>query len=177
MANDHYELFLEEIKDIEECSEAELTMLAASLPDEKSKNRIAEGSIPYVVKQAEEYVKSGVDISDLVQEGNMAVVLLAEKYREGDFIKLRELAVKTAMKQLIEEQQASTKTADKLAVSINVLNEVATRLAASLGRQATISEIAEKMQISEDEVSTLMKTALNAIEIDREGAAENAEKQ
>ena len=43
------------------------------------------------------------------------------------------------------------------------MNEVTSRLAQELGREATVEEVAEKMQLPVDEVKELMKTALNAI--------------
>lgn len=170
-----YDMYLEELRAIEACSEEETAELLGRLPADEARKRLVEGSLGYVVQAARDYRDKGVDIADLIQEGNMAVMLLVENYREGDFFQLRELAVRTAMEQLVGEQADSSRIGEKLAAAINVLNEVTTRLAQELGRQATLSELAEKMQMSEDEVSRLMKTAVNAVTLDRETAAEKAE--
>ena len=49
--------------------------------------------------------------------------------------------------------EESEQTAEKLTASVNVLNVVMTKLAEELGREPNLSEIAAKMQMSEDEVT------------------------
>lgn len=181
MANQFYEMYIEEMKAIPPCTEEEIRSLLQKLEEASARKRLAEGSLCYVAEAAEQFAEQGVEKSDLVQEGNMALMLMISRYRdypqketeepEKQFIKLREIAVETAMKQLVEAQKISSETQEKLAASINVLNIVTTKLAEELGRQATLTEIAEKMQMSEDEVYTLMQTAINAVSVDRSAAA------
>ena len=47
-----------------------------------------------------------------------------------------------------------------------------TWLAEELGREPNLSEIAAKMQMSEDEVQAVMKEAINAVSVDRSEAAQ-----
>ena len=47
-----------------------------------------------------------------------------------------------------------------------------TKLAEELGREPNLSEIAAKMQMSEDEVQAVMKEAINAVAVDRSEAAQ-----
>ena len=46
------------------------------------------------------------------------------------------------------------------------------KLAEELGREPNLSEIAAKMQMSEDEVQAVMKEAINAVAVDRSEAAQ-----
>ena len=125
--------------------------------------------------------RNDVEISDLVQEGNMALLLVLKNYAShpvvGDdavsyFNQLRERAVHMAMEAVTEEQKQSEQTAEKLTASVNVLNVVMTKLAEELGREPNLSEIAAKMQMSEDEVQAVMKEAINAVAVDRSEAAQ-----
>ena len=104
--------------------------------------RLTEGSLAYVVREAAKYAGNDVEISDLVQEGNMALLLVLKNYAShpvvGDdavsyFNQLRERAVHMAMEAVTEEQKQSEQTAEKLTASVNVLNVVMTKLAEELG--------------------------------------------
>ena len=47
---------------------------------------------------------------------------------------------------------------------MNKMDEITTKLAEELGREATLAEVAEQMGLPEDEVHMLMREALNAIQ-------------
>ena len=175
MENQFYQMYLDELSEIPECTNEEMEALLNSLPNEEAVKRLTEGSLAYVVREAAKY--AGND----VQEGNMALLLVLKNYAShpvvGDdavsyFNQLRERAVHMAMEAVTEEQKQSEQTAEKLTASVNVLNVVMTKLAEELGREPNLSEIAAKMQMSEDEVQAVMKEAINAVAVDRSEAAQ-----
>lgn len=181
MENQFYQMYLDELSEIPECTNKEMEALLNSLPNEEAVKRLTEGSLAYVVREAAKYAGNDVEISDLVQEGNMALLLVLKNYAShpvvGDdavsyFNQLRERAVHMAMEAVTEEQKQSEQTAEKLTASVNVLNVVMTKLAEELGREPNLSEIAAKMQMSEDEVQAVMKEAINAVAVDRSEAAQ-----
>ena len=57
-----------------------------------------------------------------------------------------------------------------MAARVNVLQTVSQVMAKELGREATVTELAEKMKMTEDEVKDIMKLALDAITVNGEGA-------
>lgn len=181
MENQFYQMYLDELSAIPECTKEEIESLLKSLPNEETIKRLAEGSLAYVVREAANYTGKDVEISDLVQEGNMALLLVLKNYAahsvtDGDpvayFEQLRERAVHMAMQNVTDAQKQSEQTAEKLTASVNVLNVVMTKLAEELGREPKLSEIAKKMQMSEDEVQAIMKEAINAVAVDRSEAAQ-----
>ena len=156
MENQFYQMYLDELSEIPECTNEEMEALLNSLPNEEAVKRLTEGSLAYVVREAAKYAGNDVEISDLVQEGNMALLLVLKNYAShpvvGDdavsyFNQLRERAVHMAMEAVTEEQE-------------------------ELGREPNLSEIAAKMQMSEDEVQAVMKEAINAVAVDRSEAAQ-----
>ena len=176
MENQFYQMYLDELSEIPECTNEEMETLLNSLPNEEAVKRLTEGSLAYVVREAAKYAGN-----DVVQEGNMALLLVLKNYAShpvvGDdavsyFNQLRERAVHMAMEAVTEEQKQSEQTAEKLTASVNVLNVVMTKLAEELGREPNLSEIAAKMQMSEDEVQAVMKEAINAVAVDRSEAAQ-----
>lgn len=172
-----YKMYEEEMEGILPCSkeETEKLLLKMKQGDETAKNRLIEGHLGQVSDWAQEYGEKGVPISDLVQEGNVALMMAVQAYEnviasvEGEdayvdaFLSLVESQVRQALKQIVEEQEESNKVGETLAAEINVMNEVTRRLAQEFGREATAEEVAEKMQMEVDEVKELMKIALNAV--------------
>ena len=162
MENQFYQMYLDELSEIPECTNEEMEALLNSLPNEEAVKRLTEGSLAYVVREAAKYAGNDVEISDLVQEGNMALLLVLKNYASHPVV----------MEAVTEEQKQSEQTAEKLTASVNVLNVVMTKLAEELGREPNLSEIAAKMQMSEDEVQAVMKEAINAVAVDRSEAAQ-----
>ena len=79
MENQFYQMYLDELSEIPECTNEEMEALLNSLPNEEAVKRLTEGSLAYVVREAAKYAGNDVEISDLVQEGNMALLLVLKK--------------------------------------------------------------------------------------------------
>ena len=118
---------------------------------------------------------------DSVADLSIPVSMIPDKFKDaffnGDATMMIALFDNTtssdaAMEAVTEEQKQSEQTAEKLTASVNVLNVVMTKLAEELGREPNLSEIAAKMQMSEDEVQAVMKEAINAVAVDRSEAAQ-----
>lgn len=163
MENEFIKEYLDELKNMPTVEGEELSKLVSELPQKAAKERLIKGSLAYAARLAEEYAAPDAEAADLLQEGSMALTLLVNNYKEGDFALLRERALRAAMQAYCESQKQNMKIGQQMAVYINVMNEVTTRLAKELGREATVSEVAEKMQLPEDEIRILMKEALNAV--------------
>ena len=156
MENQFYQMYLDELSEIPECTNEEMEPLLNSLPNEEAVKRLTEGSLAYVVREAAKYAGNDVEISDLVQEGNMALLLVLKNYAShpvvGDdavsyFNQLRERAVHMAMEAVTEEQKQSEQTAEKLTASVNVLNVVMTKLAEELGiGEITLRDIVKELE-------------------------------
>ena len=118
---------------------------------------------------------------DSVADLSIPISMIPDKFKDafftGDATMMIALFDNTtssdaAMEAVTEEQKQSEQTAEKLTASVNVLNVVMTKLAEELGREPNLSEIAAKMQMSEDEVQAVMKEAINAVAVDRSEAAQ-----
>lgn len=161
----YYQMYQDELEKILPCSEEEQKQLVLRLVqgDSQVKKRLVEGNLERVMSIAEEYTGKGVRIEDLVAEGNLALALAVEEYQEGDFIFFAEQAVRSAIEAALKEEDRYDETGANLAAMVNVMNEVSTRLAKEYGREATVTEIAEKMKMEEDQIRELMKIALSAV--------------
>lgn len=163
--NKFYQMYEKELEGIQPCTREEIEELSEALEmgDQSVGNRLIEGNLEQVIEIAKNYADQGVVFSDLVQEGNMALTMAVYEYEGGSFLPFAQERIEQAMEAAIQEQKGSDSIGEKMAAYINVMNEVTARLTEELGLQVTVEEVAEKMQISVDEVKELMKTALNAI--------------
>lgn len=173
MKDEYSRMYLEELKEIPVLEEEETKRMLAMLPDRKAQERLISGNLVYVAKLAAEYEGRHVDAFDLIQEGNMALTLLVKNYKSGDFIQMRETAVRTAMQAYRDSQNRNDELEEEVTASVNVLNQVTTALAKELGREATLEEVARKMKMSEDRVRLLMKEAVNAVSTDQDKYTDN----
>ena len=137
MRENVFGMYLEEIKEIKSCDEAENQRLLRQIKggDERAKDRLIEGNLRLALKLVQEYVNRGVATGDLVQEANMALVLAAAEFEDGvfeDFVRER---VKDALLAAVEEQSLEEETAKKMLDRVNKLEDVSQEMARELGRR------------------------------------------
>ena len=83
--------------------------------------------------------------------------------RDGRFSSYVGAQVRQRIREALAEYNDTSRSAEKLARGINRLNEISGTFAKENGREATLQELSSLMGMSEDEVRTLMKESLNAI--------------
>ena len=181
MKKEFQEYYHQELAGIDPCSDAELSALLKMLPDDGAKRRLTEGSLHLAVSSVEEFAGRGPDVFELIQEGNIGLAVLMDSLASpvsvDEFKALRSRAIRAAMEAYCKEQEELEQDKERFSAYVNVLNKVITHLSKELQREPTAEEIAEKMQISVDEVHMLTRTALNAVMLDREAAAEAFEEK
>lgn len=176
MHDDIYQMYLEEIEAIRPCTKEEQDQLLKKIAqgDDSARERLVEGSLGQLVELAKEYDGQGVLMGDLIQEANMALLTaLAEMAGAGDgngetpadFEVFLNTSVRQALDAIVEEQKDEKEVGEELAARVNVLQTVSQVLLKELGREATLSELAEKMKMTEDEIRDIMKLALDAVNV------------
>ena len=116
-----------------------------------------------VLEMVQEYLNKGVQAGDLVQEANMALVMAVAEYREGSFEDFVRARVREALLAEVEEQSKEQETARKMLDCVNKLKDVSQEMAEELGREATVEELAQRMELTKDEVKEIMKLTLDAM--------------
>ena len=164
MHDDVYQLYLDEIAAIRPMDTEEESLLLEKLKsgDTTVRTRLMEGYLPFIAETAKAY---GLPMGDLVQEANMALIMAADQYREGDFKSQVKALADEMIRAALEEQGLETKVEEDMLARMNVLKEVSKRMAEELGREATVAELAEKMKMTEDEIRDIMKLTLDAMSV------------
>ncbi|GEM_PF-4517675 len=160
----------EELALIEKCSEDEMKELIPLVVsgDRNAENRMIEGNLYRVYEAAGYFATEKISFMDLVQEGNIALVLLLRGLKNSKnpvrgLSRRMDIAIKDAMESFVSEEEESLRAAEEMKVRLNVMDEVCTRLAEEYGREATAEEVAEKMDMEPDSVRYLMRVALAAL--------------
>ncbi|MBW4844977.1 MAG: RNA polymerase subunit sigma-70 [Lachnospiraceae bacterium] len=174
MHDDFYQMYLEEMGHIPPCTreEQEDLLKEAAEGSKEAKKRIVEGNLRAALEYAREYDGRGVLMTDLVQEANMALMMAVQEYvqeevgQEFDTFKIQR--IREALAAAVDEQQSAKQTGEELAARVNVLQQISQLLAKELGREATVEELADKMKMTVEEISGIMKIAMDAMSMNAE---------
>ena len=166
---DIYRVYMEEIAAIPPCSEAENEKLLGEIRNgnKAARERLIEGNLKNALFFVQDYINKGVPMADLIQEASMELMMLADEGFEGSFEKLLESRIRVRMEEIINDQKKETDIEEEMLARVNVLQEVSKSMAEELGREAKLSELAERMKMTEDEVREIMKVTMDALSMSK----------
>ena len=113
--------------------------------------------LPAILTMAKEMHRTDIYIGDLVQEGNMGLMLAMEDHAD-DTEALLSMA-KESMQALLESQEETKKQDNRMVEKVNDLDEQIKKLSDELGRKVSVDELEEFAGITEDEISNILKLA------------------
>jgi RNA polymerase primary sigma factor len=171
------QLYLEDLKKIEKLSDTTRALLLMNVVEDNDKESLklfGESFLDKITEWIAPYARKGVLASDLVQEGNLAMMAYVsqkqwmnnlewkDRIKEGNMqdllavLQAIEEDVKTdveaAIQMMVDEQKDSSQVANKVLNKVNLVNDWAVRLKNELGRKPTIAELAQRIGISEENV-------------------------
>ncbi|MBC2851978.1 sigma-70 family RNA polymerase sigma factor [Cetobacterium sp. 8H] len=103
--------YLEEISHIQQLSKEQIDELLESLDEEESVHTLVEGNLREVASIAFDYLVSGIDYLDLIQEGNIGVIKALDSYRpsNGDILSYIKLWIRKEMLFFVDEKVQTEK--------------------------------------------------------------------
>ena len=159
-------LFEEELKAFEPLTDEEMrSLLLKEKDDADASGRFLEGNLHRTLRIAREFESAPVDPMDLIQEGSLAILSFfqTEKAWTEDSSERLDETIRAAAEAFVAEEQQSLDTAKELASKLNMLDFLTTKIAEKTGREATKEELAQAMDLPEDEIDYLLRVALSAI--------------
>lgn len=162
IADDSVRPFLREIGQIPLLSaEEELTLAKQVVAGDKdAKDKMAVANLRLVVSIAKRYVGRGLDLLDLIQEGNTGLLRAVEKFDPDKGFKFSTYAtwwIRQAITRAIADQARTIRIPVHMVETINKLLRMQRRLTQELNREPTNEEIAQAMEIDVDKVEHIMK--------------------
>ena len=162
IADDSVRLYLREIGKIPLLNaEEELALAQRVVAGEKrAKDKMAEANMRLVVSIAKRYVGRGLDLLDLIQEGNTGLLRAVEKFDPDKGFKFSTYAtwwIRQAITRAIADQARTIRIPVHMVETINKLLRTQRRLTQEYNREPTNDEIAQAMEIDVDKVEHIMK--------------------
>lgn len=162
VADDSVRLYLREIGKIPLLTAEEELELAHKVVagDKRAKDKMAEANMRLVVSIAKRYVGRGLDLLDLIQEGNTGLLRAVEKFDPDKGFKFSTYAtwwIRQAITRAIADQARTIRIPVHMVETINKLLRTQRRLTQDLNREPTNEEIAEAMELDVEKVEHIMK--------------------
>ncbi len=162
IADDSVRLYLREIGKIPLLTAQEELALAQQVVagDKGAKDKMAEANMRLVVSIAKRYVGRGLDLLDLIQEGNTGLLRAVEKFDPDKGFKFSTYAtwwIRQAITRAIADQARTIRIPVHMVETINKLLRTQRRLTQELNREPSNEEIAKAMEIEVEKVEHIMK--------------------
>lgn len=138
--------------------------------DTSCTEKLIESKLKTVAEIAQKYRGKGVSFGDLIQEGNLELMIAISEYHSEmkDFNQYIDKRVENAIVNTINSEINSGRVSQHLADKLNQLDNTTKELSRKLGRVPELPELAEAMGISEDEASLLLKTSLDTLSVNED---------
>jgi RNA polymerase primary sigma factor len=132
----------------------------AQAGDEAARRRLVECNLRLVVAIARRYRGQGLDLTDLVQEGNLGLLAAAERYerpRELPFASFAAWWIRRAICRALSTTSRSIRVPIRVAERISALRRVEEELMQRLGRPPSAAELAREAGVAEDAIEDLRR--------------------
>ena len=169
--DDPVRMYLKEIGKVPLLSPDEEIELAKKieLGDEEAKKKLAESNLRLVVSIAKRYAGRGMQLLDLIQEGNLGLIKAVEKfdYRKGyKFSTYATWWIRQAITRAIADQARTIRIPVHMVETINRLVRTQRQLVQKLGREATPEELAKELDMPVERVREIMKISQDPVSVE-----------
>jgi RNA polymerase primary sigma factor len=137
--------------------------------DRESLEKLVNSNLRFVVSIAKKYQNQGVALADLINEGNLGLIRAAEKFDETRGVKFISYAVwwiRQAILQALAEQSRIVRVPLNRAGEIHRIGKRSSALVQELGREPTVGELAEGLEVQPDELYKTMSIAMAHLSLD-----------
>lgn len=160
--SEYLNIYLDEVKEVNK-SESSLKELVKSTlaKDELAKEALVNLFLPKVIEMSKEYRMQGLSQSDLIQEGNIGLLVgisrLSEDNEAEEIENIIMNEVKENMLLALDEVSARTKTNRKIIKKADMVKEKAEELAETMNDKMTMQEMADYMEMDLEEVEDILR--------------------
>jgi RNA polymerase primary sigma factor len=172
ITTDSLQLFLKDIGKVPLLTAAQEVELAKRIErgEHAAKQAMVEANLRLVVSIAKRYRNQGLPFLDLIQEGTIGLVRAAEKfdYRKGfKFSTYATWWIRQAVARAIADKGRTIRMPVHVVEKLNRILRAERKLRAERGREPTIDEIARDLDMSQEEVAQIRRSAQTPVSLEK----------
>ena len=169
--DDPVRMYLREIGKIKLLTPEEEQELAKKMAegDETARQRMSESNLRLVVSIAKRYVGRGMQLLDLIQEGNLGLMKAVEKFDYTKGYKFSTYAtwwIRQSITRAIADQARTIRIPVHMVETINRVLRTSHSMVQTLGREPTTQEVADELHMDVQKVEEIMKLAQEPVSLE-----------
>ena len=144
-------------------------MIAGESKTRDAKKEMTEANLRLVISIAKRYTNRGLQFLDLIQEGNVGLMKAVDKfeYRRGyKFSTYATWWIRQAITRSIADQARTIRIPVHMIETINKMNRISRQILQETGSEPDAAVLAEKMEMPEHKIRTIMKIAKEPISME-----------
>jgi RNA polymerase sigma factor (sigma-70 family) len=136
---------------------------------ETAKDRFIRANLRLVVSIARRYVRSGMPMLDLIQEGNTGLVRAVEKFDYERGFKFSTYAtwwIRQAISRAIAQQERTVRLPVHLVEDVNRMRNVVRQLTREMGTEPELAQVADALGTTIERVAELRRWSQDTVSLD-----------